>query len=135
MIPIIYVGKKPWTRDNVAGSGKAWEGPGDVQEVTENQAKVLLKYPDQWALADEADAANVAGPVTVAVTDLQSGETTDVPADSLKKPLETMSKAELTAYGASIKLKLPAALSKKDMIDAIEEAQKGPEPLQPGVAP
>jgi hypothetical protein len=135
MIPIIYVGKKPWTRDNVAGSGKAWDGQGDVQEVTENQAKTLLKYPDQWALADEADADLVAGPVTVPVTDPQSGETRDVPATVLKKPLETMSKAELVTYGASIKLTLAPALSKKAMIDAIEEAQKGPEPLQPGVAP
>lgn len=135
LIPILYVGKKPWTRDNVAGSGKAWNGPGDVQEVTANQAKVLLKYPDQWGLANEADVANVSGPVTVTVTNPQSGETEEIPASVLAKPLETMTKAELTAFGASINLSLAPALSKKAMIDAIEEAQKGPEPLQPGVAP
>ncbi|MDE4918270.1 hypothetical protein ACUXAV_000309 [Cupriavidus metallidurans] len=135
MIEIIYVGKKPWTRDNVAGSGKAWDGPGDVQEVTENQAKVLLKYPDQWALANEKDAEKVGGPVTVAVTDTQTGVTTDVPATVLAKPYEKMNKAELVTFGASIKLALDPAMSKKAMIDAIEEAQKGPEPLQPGVAP
>lgn len=135
MIDIIYVGKKPWTRDNVAGSGKAWAGNGDVQQVTENQAKALLKYPDQWALAHDKDAAKVDGPITVAVTDPQSGVTTEVPAAVLAKPLESMSKAELTAYGASINLKLAPALSKKQMIDAVEEAQKGPEPLHAGVAP
>lgn len=135
MIEIIYVGKKPWTRDNVAGSGKAWDGPGDVQEVTENQAKVLLKYPDQWALANDKDAKKVEGPVTVPVTDPQSGDTTDVPATVLAKPIEKMNKGELVTFAASIKLALDPAMSKKAMIDAIEEAQKGPEPLQPGVAP
>lgn len=135
LIEIEYVGKKPWARDNVAGSGKAWNGPGDVQEVTVNQAKTLLKYPDQWALANEGDASKVDGPVMVKVTDPQSGKSEDVPAAVLAKPLEAMTKAELTAFGASIKLTLAPALSKKQMIDAIEEAQKGPEPLKAGVAP
>lgn len=135
LIEIVYVGKKPWARDNVAGSGKAWDGPGDVQEVTVNQAKMLLKYQDQWGLANEKDAAKVDGPITVKVTDPQSGKSEEVPASVLAKPLETMTKAELTAFGASIKLTLAPALSKKQMIDAIEEAQKGPAPLQAGVAP
>lgn len=135
MIDIVYVGNKPWTMDNVAGSGKAWDGPGDVQTVSENQAKILLRYPDQWGLADEADAQAVEGPVTVSVTDPGTGEQTEVTEDSLKKPLENMTKVELAAYGASINLKLAPALSKKQMVDAIEEAQKGPEPLQQGVAP
>ncbi|AOY90560.1 hypothetical protein BKK79_00985 [Cupriavidus sp. USMAA2-4] len=135
MIPIEYVGKKPWTRDNVAGSGKAWEGPGDVQEVCVNQARMLLKHPDQWALANPDDAALVDGPVMVAVTDPGTGEQTEVTQDSLAKPLEKMSKAELAAYAASIKLSLQPTLNKKQIIDAIELAEKGPDPLQAGVTP
>lgn len=132
MIPIIYVGKKPWTRDNVAGSGKAWDGPGDVQEVTENQAKTLLKYPDQWALENPDDAELLTGPVTVTVVDPGGGASTEVTADSLRKPIEAMSKAELTVFGTTLNLKLAPALSKKQMIDTIEEAQKGPEPMKAG---
>lgn len=135
MIGIVYVGLKPWARDNVAGSGKSWAGRGDVQEVSENQAKMLLKYPDQWGLENPEDADRLGGPVTVSVIDPTTGEKTEVAQSSLAKPLEKMSKAELAAFGARMKLSLAPTLSKKQMIDAIEEAEKGPEPLQPGVAP
>lgn len=135
MIGIVYVGLKPWARDNVAGSGKSWAGRGDVQEVSENQAKMLLKYPDQWGLDNPEDADQLGGPVMVSVIDPTTGEKTEVAQSSLAKPLEKMSKAELAAFGAKMKLSLAPTLSKKQMIDAIEEAQKGPEPLQPGVAP
>lgn len=135
MIALVYVGLKPWTMDNVAGSGKAWDGPGDVQEVTVNQAKRLLKHPDQWALNNPEDAALVDGEITVPVTD-SNGRTTEIPAKELKKPLELMTKPQLVAYAlAELKLELNPVLAKPKMIDAIEEAQKGPEPLQAGVAP
>ncbi|NSX14952.1 hypothetical protein HTY52_12790 [Cupriavidus taiwanensis] len=129
LIALAYVGKKPWTLDNVAGSGKAWNGPGDVQEVTVNQARRLLKHPDQWALANPEDAAIVSGEITVQLT-APNGETSEVPATVLKKPIEKMSKPELAAYAlAELKLELAPALSKAAMINAIEEAQKGPEPM------
>ncbi|MBB3010630.1 hypothetical protein [Cupriavidus alkaliphilus] len=129
LIALEYVGKKPWTLDNVAGSGKAWNGPGDVQEVTVNQARRLLKHPDQWALANPEDAELVDGEVTVQVTH-PSGETSEVPAAVLKKPIEKMSKPELAAYALTeLKLELAPNLSKKAMIDAIEEAIKGAEPM------
>lgn len=135
LIALVYVGKKPWTMDNVAGSGKAWNGAGDVQEVTVNQAKRLLKHPDQWALNDPGDASLVDGDITVPVTD-SNGRTTEIPAKDLRKPLELMTKPQLVAFAlAELKLELRPALSKPKMIDAIEEAQKGPDPLQPGVAP
>ena len=59
LVPVVYVGNKPHAFDNIAHSGKSWQGKGDVQEVTDAQAKLLLKYPDQWALANEADRAAV----------------------------------------------------------------------------
>lgn len=52
-VAVRYVGKKPTAQDNVAKSGKLWEGNGDVQWVTSKQAKILTRYADQWAL-DEA---------------------------------------------------------------------------------
>ena len=132
LIALIYVGKKPWTFDNVAGSGKAWSGPGDIQEVTLNQARRLLKHPDQWALANPDDAALVDGEATVQVIE-PNGETSDVPASVLKKPFEKMTKPELTAYAlAELKLELPQSLSKAGMVNAIEEALKGPEPMTEG---
>ncbi len=51
--PVRYVGKKPFATDNVASSRKVWNGPGDVQLVTEEQAKILTSYKDQWALVAE----------------------------------------------------------------------------------
>ena len=65
LVQVVYVGNKPHAFDNVAHSGKCWAGKGDVQEVTDAQAKLLLKYPDQWALANEADRAAVEAPVSI----------------------------------------------------------------------
>ncbi|MEN9864940.1 MAG: hypothetical protein RL748_530 [Pseudomonadota bacterium] len=38
-IAVRYVGKKLNAQDNVAKSGKLWEGNGDVQWVTPKQAR------------------------------------------------------------------------------------------------
>lgn len=121
LVPVVYVGNKPHAFDNVAHSGKSWQGKGDVQEVTDAQAKVLTKYPDQWALVDLADMARVNAPVSIQATD-EDGDSVAIDPDALNKPLERMSKAELVAY-ASEKLgqKLDARKSTKGMIDQIEE--------------
>lgn len=129
LIKIVYVGKKPIAYDNVAGSGKSWAGKGDVQEVTEAQAKALLKYPDQWDVADAADAGIVHQPETVTVTD-DDGQDVQVDQATLDKPLERMSKAELAAYAlAKFGKKLDARKSTKDLIDAIEEFERDVEPV------
>lgn len=123
LIPIVYVGKKPFAFDNVARSGKCWQGKGDVQEVTDVQAKQLLKYPDQWALANEEDLATVNAPQSLTVTG-ESGEQVAVNPDDLAKPLEAMTKAELIALAKHKWGKdLESKLSKKVMIDHIEEWQ------------
>ena len=54
MPKIKYIGKKPTKQDNVAGTGKTWNGAGDVQEVSDLAAERLLKHSDAFALDDGA---------------------------------------------------------------------------------
>lgn len=123
LVPVVYVGNKPHAFDNIAHSGKSWQGKGDVQEVTDAQAKLLLKYPDQWALANEADRATVDAPVSIQSQD-ENGEAVTIDPDELKKPLEKMNKAELSALAKqSWDKELDPAMTKKAMIDQIEEWQ------------
>ena len=123
LVPVVYVGNKPHAYDNIAHSGKSWQGKGDVQEVTDAQAKLLLKYPDQWALANEADRAAVEAPVSIEGKD-ENGEAVTIDPDDLKKPLEKMNKAELSALAKqSWDKELDPAMTKKAMIDQIEEWQ------------
>ena len=123
LVPVVYVGNKPHAFDNIAHSGKSWQGKGDVQEVTDAQAKLLLKYPDQWALANEADHAAVEAPVSIEGKD-ENGEAVTIDPDDLKKPLEKMNKAELAALAKqSWDKELDPAMTKKAMIDQIEEWQ------------
>ena len=123
LVPVVYVGNKPHAFDNIAHSGKSWQGKGDVQEVTDAQAKLLLKYPDQWALANDADRAAVEAPVSIQGTD-EDGQPVSIDPDDLKKPLEKMNKTELTALAKeSWDKDLDPAMTKKAMIDQIEEWQ------------
>lgn len=120
-VNIVYVGNKPHAFDNVAKSGKSWEGKGAVQQVTDKQAKILLKYPDQWALENEGDQAVVDTPNTVDSVG-ENGEAVVVNEEDLKKPLERMTKPELVAFAKDKWGKdLDVSLSKKLMIDQIEE--------------
>lgn len=131
LIKIVYVGKKPFATDNVAGSRKVWNGHGDVQQVTEAQAKTLLKYPDQWDVVDADDAGLVNEPTTVHVTD-EDGQDVSVTTDDLAKPLEKMSKPELIAYAkAKWDKQLDARKSTKNLIDAIEEFERDLAPITP----
>ena len=123
LVSVVYVGNKPHAFDNIAHSGKSWQGKGDVQEVTDAQAKLLLKYPDQWALANEADRAAVEAPVSIEGKN-EDGEAVVIDPDDLKKPLEKMNKAELSALAKqSWDKELDPAMTKKAMIDQIEEWQ------------
>lgn len=128
LIPIEYVGKKPFSIDNVAGSGKCWKGAGDVQEVTAAQAKTLLKYPDQWALKNPEDAEAVGQPVTITVEGKDGKETIDKAA--LAKPVEKMTKPELQAYAVQrFGKELPAAMAKQGMVDQLQEWEKDLPPV------
>lgn len=55
-IQIKYIGKKEFMPDFISGSGKNWEGYGDVQEVTVEQSKKLLVHDDEFAEASVHDA-------------------------------------------------------------------------------
>ncbi len=121
LIPLVYIGNKPAAYDNIARSGVTWNGKGDVQMVTDAQAKLLLKFPDQWELANAKDKAAVEAPVSIEVTD-ENGESTIVDPNDLKLPIEKMSKAQLAAYAMNKWNKeLSQSKSRKDMIDQIEE--------------
>lgn len=126
MVDIVYVGKKPFALDNVAGSAKLWNGQGDIQTVTVAQAKILLKYPDQWGLANAQDTQVIEQPVTMEVetgTDAQGEtQTEQVDTEALDKPLERMTKPELVALGkVKFGADLDASKPKKLLIDQIEE--------------
>lgn len=124
LIKLVYVGTKPSAYDNIARSGKTWNGKGDVQEVTDAQAKLLLKFPDQWQLVDAKDKAAVEKPVSIAVTD-ETGDSVTIDPEALKQPIEKLNKAELSAYALNKWGKeLNANKSRKDMIDQIEEWER-----------
>lgn len=121
LVMVAYVGAKPMAYDNVAKSGKTWFGNGDIQEVTPAQAQILTRYPDQWALVDEDERAIVDVPQMITVTD-EDGDAVLVNQESLNKPLEKMTKAELCAYAKEHWGEdLDPALAKKLLIDQIEE--------------
>lgn len=121
LISVRYVGRKKAAYDNVARSGITWNGHGDVQQVTEAQAKLLIKYPDQWELADAADQAAIDAPVSIEVID-EDGEAVSINPEAFNQPLERMSKAELKAYAFNKWGKdLDARKSTKAMIDQVEE--------------
>lgn len=56
MPQIKYIGKKDFFPDFIAQSGKSWNGYGDVQEVTDDQAKKLLVHDDEFAEQGAHDA-------------------------------------------------------------------------------
>lgn len=120
MVKIIYVGKKPTAFDNVARSGKTWQGNGDIQEVTEEQAKILLTYPDQWARVQEQNQRDGDND---GKTDDDDGNQNQQDGDNLNLniPLEKMTKAELIVL-AKVKYNkdFPETLPKKQLIDEIE---------------
>ncbi len=122
MVSLVYVGNKKQAFDNITKSGQSWDGPGDVKEVTAAQAKQLLRFPDQWALADrEQTSAIVDVPTMITVVD-EDGDAVLVDEAELSKPRERMTKAELIAYAQKHWGKeLDPKLSKKLMIDQIDE--------------
>lgn len=125
LIQVEYVGNKASACDNVARSGKIWNGKGDIQEVTADQARVLTKYPDQWQLVDAGKKAEVdATAIKTVQTNTDGVESVEVNVDAMNKPLENMSKAELVAFAKQkLERELQPNLSKKQMIDQIEEWQ------------
>lgn len=110
IVLIKYIGKKDFFPDFVSQSGKSWNGYGDVQEVTEAQAKKLLVHDDEFAEKSAHDALLAAQPApdVQAVTEAQAAEVT--PATPVVVPV-----------GAPIASDLPtaeeiAAMNKTDLV-------------------
>ncbi len=122
MVSLVYVGNKKQAFDNITKSGQSWDGPGDIKPVTAAQAKQLLRFPDQWALADKAEQAAILNVPTMMTVVDEDGDAVLVDEAELKKPREQMTKAELVAYANKHWGKeLDPKLSKKLMIDQIDE--------------
>lgn len=96
-IAVQYVGRKPFAVDNVAHSGKTWEGAGSVQQVSVQQAKVLTSYKDQWQLENPDDQELLDAPTVILLQDA-SGDEVQVDPAALDKHLEKMTANELRAY-------------------------------------
>lgn len=60
MTKIQYIGHKPHKTDNVAGTATTWAGHGDVQDVPDDAAAKLLRFPGVWQVAEEAEASKPA---------------------------------------------------------------------------
>lgn len=54
---IAYIGHKASKADNVAGTGVVWEFPGDVREVADAAARLLLLHSDVWAPVETKEPA------------------------------------------------------------------------------
>jgi len=124
LVQVQYVGNKPSAHDNVARSGLTWNGYGDIQEVTESQAKILTRYPDQWMLLNEDDQARVDVPEDIKVVD-EDGDTVIIDPASFNKPIERMTKAEIVAYAKNKFGKdIDVSKAKKLLIDMVEEFER-----------
>lgn len=124
LVAVKYVGKKPAAFDNIARSGITWNGHGDVQEVTESQAALLIKFPDQWVLDNEEDVLRVDVPSNIKAVD-EDGDTVVIDPTAFKKPIEKMTKVEIVAYAKDKFGKdIDVALTKKALIDIVEEFER-----------
>jgi hypothetical protein len=144
MPQIKYIGKKEFFPDFVAQSGKSWNGYGDVQEVTDDQAKKLLVHDDEFAeqgahdalLIEQAqEAANLAQipapdngvpqpenpgvPESAGLADAAPKQASGVSADEIS----AMNKVELTdlasANSIGINPAAPVAALRKQLIAAL----------------
>ena len=125
LVQVVYLGNKPFATDNVAKSGKQWSGYGDVQEVTPEQAKILIKYPDQWALGDGKNLPSRAA-VQQKLAEVHAAAAERSPGSGGKR-LEDMTKEELMVhadkfYGIALDREktLPEMLAQLD--DAVRDA-------------
>lgn len=51
LVPLEYVGKKPYKTDNINHTRTVWKAQGDIQLYPENLAPALESHPDIWRRA------------------------------------------------------------------------------------
>lgn len=124
LVKVQYIGSKTAAYDNVARSGQSWQGYGDIKEVTDVQAKILIKFADQWMLVDEADQARIESPESIKVVD-EDGDTVVIDPEAFGKPIERMTKAEIVAYAKNkFGRDVDVNKAKKALIDLVEEFER-----------
>ena len=123
---IKYVGKKPTKQDNVAGTGKVWVGAGDVHEIPDEDAALLLKHPDVWAEAAAAEPEPLPPAETEPrwVLEPLSDEAAPV-------VLDTMTDAEIRKFGRDIGLTVANTLKGDELREyvygQVQQASEGGE--------
>lgn len=103
MIKIQYIGHKPYKTDNVAGTATVWEGNGDVQDVPDDAAPKLLRFPGVWQVAEEAEASK--------------------PPATGEAVLAELDKAALLARAAELGIKVDGRMGVLKLTTMIEEAE------------
>lgn len=111
MVKIQYIGHKPHKTDNVAGTAVAWEGHGDVQDVPDDAAPKLLRFPGVWQVAEEAEASK---PAPVAV---------EAPPAASDAPASELDKAALLARATELGIKADGRMGVAKLSALIEEAE------------
>jgi len=95
-IPIKYVGlKETGDSDHLYGTNIVWKGPGDVQEVPEDKAKLLMNHPDVWKDAPKA-AERKEDPLVAEAP--QSKRITETEDDHVAAKIHLMPKEDLIRY-------------------------------------
>ena len=96
VVPIEYVGSKPYKTDNVNHTKTVWESKGDTQLYPRNLAASLLRYGDVWRLGK---AANVkAGEEVLLDSQGAVGQAAAIAAEAQKLP-ETQANASKEQAG------------------------------------
>lgn len=61
MVKVKYVGPKHGKRDLTAGTGLVWD-PGQVHEVNDDAAAILLRSPDAWVAVGKGPSVTALPP-------------------------------------------------------------------------
>lgn len=128
MVKVRYIGNKGRATDTVSHSGAVWNGRGDVQEVTDEQWKLLRKYEGNWELADEAKK-----PAKASRSKPQKPETFELESSDGKViDLAQMGQIELVefvkasgALSAAVDLKLEGDDLRRAIVEAVHIASGG----------
>lgn len=146
-VPIKYIGKKDFFPDFISQSGKSWNGYGDVQEVTADQAKKLLVHDGEFAekgvhdallvKQEEERAAAENAEATQTGSENAEGQSGPSPENearpaqaAIEKPTQeeifSFNKSELLALAAThavnVNVDAPVVTLRKQLIDALHQA-------------
>ena len=128
MVDVMYVGRKPFAVDNVAGSGQVWNGRGDVKPVTEDEAHILTGFPDQWAIKATNGKVPTEAEVDACVKAFYAagGRLGEPRKEPIDRTLAELQKEAKRKYGAILKAKtVKAALAELAELEDQDEQDRG----------